>query len=252
KWITREMERRYELFAAEGVRNIEGHNAKAVHEQMPYMVVVIDELADLMMTAPDEVERIICRLAQLARATGIHLVVATQRPSVDVVTGLIKANLPARIAFAVSSQVDSRTILDGVGAEKLLGRGDALYAPSDSSKQIRLQGTWVSEKEIANVVGFWRHQTPANVQEAVSLADLEHAAEEEDSNDDLLEDARSIVMSTERASTSLLQRKLRIGYNRAARLMELLEDEGTVGPAEGNSRTREVLVTHEIEVLEDD
>jgi S-DNA-T family DNA segregation ATPase FtsK/SpoIIIE len=216
------------------------------------MVVVIDELADLMMTAPDEVERIICRLAQLARATGIHLVVATQRPSVDVVTGLIKANLPARIAFAVSSQVDSRTILDGVGAEKLLGRGDALYAPSDSSKQIRLQGTWVSEKEIANVVGFWRHQTPANVQEAVSLADLEHAAEEEDSNDDLLEDARSIVMSTERASTSLLQRKLRIGYNRAARLMELLEDEGTVGPAEGNSRTREVLVTHEIEVLEDD
>ncbi|MGH2519886.1 MAG: DNA translocase FtsK, partial [Chloroflexota bacterium] len=149
KWLTREMERRYELFANEGVRNIDGHNSKA-RERLPYIVVVIDELADLMMTAPDEVERIICRLAQLARACGIHLVVATQRPSVDVVTGLIKANLPTRIAFAVSSQVDSRTILDTVGAEKLLGRGDMLYAPSDSAKQIRVQGTFVSDSEINN------------------------------------------------------------------------------------------------------
>jgi len=251
KWLTREMERRYELFAQEGVRNIEGHNAKA-REQMPYMVVIIDELADLMMTAPDEVERIICRLAQLARATGIHLVVATQRPSVDVVTGLIKANLPARIAFAVSSQVDSRTILDGVGAEKLLGKGDALYAPSDSAKQIRLQGTFVSDKEINNLVGFWRHQVPAGIKEAVSLADLEQAAAEEDETDELMEQARDLVMATERASTSLLQRKLRIGYNRAARLMDLLEAEGLVGPPEGNSRTREVLLNHEIDVLEDE
>src|SRR5579883_443897 len=251
KWLTREMERRYELFAEEGVRNIEGHNAKA-REQMPYMVVVIDELADLMMTAPDEVERIICRLAQLARATGIHLVVATQRPSVDVVTGLIKANLPARIAFAVSSQVDSRTILDGVGAEKLLGKGDALYAPSDSAKQIRLQGTFVSDKEISNVVGFWRHQVPAGIKEAVSLEELEEVAAEEDDADELLDDAREVVMSTERASTSLLQRKLRIGYNRAARLMDLLEEEGVVGPPEGNSRTREVLVNHDVDVLEDE
>jgi DNA segregation ATPase FtsK/SpoIIIE, S-DNA-T family len=251
KWLTREMERRYELFAAEGVRNIEGHNAKA-REQMPYMVVIIDELADLMMTAPDEVERIICRLAQLARATGIHLVVATQRPSVDVVTGLIKANLPSRIAFAVSSQVDSRTILDGVGAEKLLGKGDALYAPSDSAKQIRLQGTFVSDKEINNLVGFWRHQVPAGVKESVSLQDLEQAAVEEDESDDLMDQARDLVMATERASTSLLQRKLRIGYNRAARLMDLLEEEGLVGPPEGNSRTREVLLNHEIEVLEDE
>jgi len=251
KWLTREMERRYELFAQEGVRNIEGHNAKA-REQMPYMVVIIDELADLMMTAPDEVERIICRLAQLARATGIHLVVATQRPSVDVVTGLIKANLPARIAFAVSSQVDSRTILDGVGAEKLLGRGDALYAPSDSAKQIRLQGTFVSDKEIGNVVGFWRHQIPAGLKEEVSLDELVQAAIEEDENDELLAEAREIVMVSDRASTSLLQRKLRIGYNRAARLMDLLEDEEVVGPPEGNSRTREVLVHHEVEVLEDE
>jgi S-DNA-T family DNA segregation ATPase FtsK/SpoIIIE len=251
KWITREMERRYELFADEGVRNIEGHNAKA-REQMPYMVVIIDELADLMMTAPDDVERIICRLAQLARATGIHLVVATQRPSVDVVTGLIKANLPSRIAFAVSSQVDSRTILDGVGAEKLLGKGDALYAPSDSAKQVRLQGTFVSDKEIANVVGFWRHQVPAGIKETVSLEELEEAAAEEDAADDLLDDAREVVMSTDRASTSLLQRKLRVGYNRAARLMDLLEEEGIVGPPEGNSRTREVLVNHDVDVLEEE
>jgi DNA segregation ATPase FtsK/SpoIIIE, S-DNA-T family len=251
KWLTREMERRYELFAAEGVRNIEGHNAKA-REQMPYMVIIIDELADLMMTAPDDVERIICRLAQLARATGIHLVVATQRPSVDVVTGLIKANLPSRIAFAVSSQVDSRTILDGVGAEKLLGKGDALYAPSDSAKQVRLQGTFVSDKEIGNVVGFWRHQVPVGIKEDVSLADLEQAAADEDAADDLLEEAREIVMSSERASTSLLQRKLRIGYNRAARLMDLLEEENVVGPPEGNSRTREVLLNHEVEIVEDE
>jgi len=251
KWLTREMERRYELFAQEGVRNIEGHNAKA-REQMPYMVVIIDELADLMMTAPDDVERIICRLAQLARATGIHLVVATQRPSVDVVTGLIKANLPSRIAFAVSSQVDSRTILDGVGAEKLLGKGDALYAPSDSAKQIRLQGTFVSDTEINNLVGFWRHQVPAGIKETVSLAELEQAAAEEDESDDLMEEARDLVMATERASTSLLQRKLRIGYNRAARLMDLLEEEGLVGPPEGNSRTREVFANHEVEVLEDE
>jgi S-DNA-T family DNA segregation ATPase FtsK/SpoIIIE len=179
-------------------------------------------------------------------------VVATQRPSVDVVTGLIKANLPARVAFAVSSQVDSRTILDGVGAEKLLGKGDALYAPSDSAKQIRLQGTFVSDKEIANVVGFWRHQVPAGIKEAVTLEELEEAAVEEDEADELLDEAREVVMSTDRASTSLLQRKLRVGYNRAARLMDLLEDEGIVGPPEGNSRTREVLVNHDVDVLQDE
>ncbi|MHB8618748.1 MAG: DNA translocase FtsK [Chloroflexota bacterium] len=251
KWLTHEMERRYELFAQEAVRNIEGHNAKS-REPMPYIVVIIDELADLMMTAPDEVERIICRLAQLARATGIHLVVATQRPSVDVVTGLIKANLPARIAFAVSSQVDSRTILDGVGAEKLLGKGDALYAPSDSAKQIRVQGTFVSDREIINLVGFWRHQVPRGAKEAVTLEDLDRVAAEEDDADELLEDARNIVMATDRATTSLLQRKLRIGYNRAARLIELLETEGVVGPPEGNSRSREVLANHEVDVLEEE
>ena len=251
KWLTREMERRYELFANEGVRNIDGHNSKA-RERLPYIVVVIDELADLMMTAPDEVERIICRLAQLARACGIHLVVATQRPSVDVVTGLIKANLPTRIAFAVSSQVDSRTILDTVGAEKLLGRGDMLYAPSDSAKQIRVQGTFVSDNEINNMVDFWRRQVPSGTKEAVSLEELEQAAEEvDDEADDLLEEARDIVMASDRASTSLLQRKLRVGYNRASRLIEQLEEEGVVGPPEGNSRTREVLLNHNVEVYED-
>jgi DNA segregation ATPase FtsK/SpoIIIE, S-DNA-T family len=152
----------------------------------------------------------------------------------------------------VSSQVDSRTILDTVGAEKLLGRGDALYAPSDSAKQVRVQGTYVSDKEINNLVGFWRHQVPAAFKEAVTLADLEQVAVEEDAADDLLDEARELVMSTERASTSLLQRKLRIGYNRAARLMDLLEEENVVGPPEGNSRTREVLMNHDVEVLEEE
>ena len=154
--------------------------------------------------------------------------------------------------FAVSSQVDSRTILDGVGAEKLLGKGDALYAPSDSAKQIRLQGTFVSDKELANLVGFWRHQTPTGVTESVTLEELEQAAAEEDEADELLEEARDLVMATDRASTSFLQRKLRIGYNRASRLMDLLEAEGLVGPPEGNSRTREVLVNHDVDVLEDE
>ncbi|MDE3076235.1 MAG: DNA translocase FtsK, partial [Chloroflexota bacterium] len=158
----------------------------------------------------------------------------------------------SRIAFAVSSQVDSRTILDTVGAEKLLGRGDMLYSPSDSAKQTRVQGTFVSDREITNLVGFWRHQVPAGVTEAVSLEELDHVAEEMDQADDLLEGAREIVMSVDRASTSLLQRKLRIGYNRAARLIERLEEEGLVGPPEGNGRTREVLVNHDVDVLEDE
>ncbi|HMR67802.1 MAG TPA: DNA translocase FtsK, partial [Anaerolineae bacterium] len=209
-----------------------------------YLVIIIDELADLMMMAPDEVERHICRIAQMARATGIHLVIATQRPSVDVVTGLIKANFPTRIAFAVTSQIDSRVILDTPGAEKLLGKGDMLYMASDSAKLQRLQGCFVSDAEINNVVSFWRQSL------AVS------GAEEPDSDkpdklpwddivanadkDDMLKEAIKLVTEAGRASTSLLQRRLGIGYPRASRLMDQLEEEGVIGPAEG-SKPREVL-----------
>jgi S-DNA-T family DNA segregation ATPase FtsK/SpoIIIE len=257
-WITREMDRRYKLFAASGARSISSYNHKvgAKGEQLPYLVVVIDELADLMMMAPDEVERYICRIAQMARATGIHLVIATQRPSVDVVTGLIKANFPTRIAFAVTSQIDSRVILDTPGAERLLGRGDMLYMAPDAAKLARLQGCFVSDVEIRNLVNYWqtavRQQTinderrttphategvpsPANQAEA-PWAGLVAEAEK----DDLLPEAIKLVTESGRASTSFLQRRLGVGYPRAARLMDLLEDEGVIGPAEG-SKPREVL-----------
>lgn len=243
KWVTKEMERRYRLFAARGSRNIEAYNRAATGKggdlPLPYIVVIIDELADLMMTAPDEVEKILCRLAQLARATGIHLVVATQRPSVDVVTGLIKANFPTRVAFAVTSQIDSRVILDQVGAEKLLGRGDMLYMPTDAVKPMRLQGTYVSDGEILELVDYWKQAKPAVVEEETGGAVVFEPVDEEDS-DDLYEQAVEIVSQHSRVSTSLLQRRLRIGYNRAARIMELLEEEGLVGPAEGG-KSREVL-----------
>jgi S-DNA-T family DNA segregation ATPase FtsK/SpoIIIE len=244
-WATREMERRYKLFAAAGARSIGSYNRKvgAKGEKLPYLVIVIDELADLMMMAPDEVERNICRIAQMARATGIHLVIATQRPSVDVVTGLIKANFPTRIAFAVTSQIDSRVILDTPGAEKLLGKGDMLYMASDSAKLQRLQGCFVSDAEINNVVGFWRRSL------AVSGADEQD--DEPDKlpwddivanadKDDMLAEAIKLVITSGRASTSLLQRRLGIGYPRASRLMDQLEQEGVIGPAEG-SKPREVL-----------
>ncbi|MCB0171503.1 MAG: DNA translocase FtsK, partial [Anaerolineae bacterium] len=245
-WATREMERRYKLFAAAGARSIGGYNRKvgAKGERLPFLVIVIDELADLMMMAPDEVERHICRIAQMARATGIHLVIATQRPSVDVVTGLIKANFPTRIAFAVTSQIDSRVILDSSGAERLLGKGDMLYMASDSAKLRRLQGCFVSDAEINNVVKFWRASigiAPNETVEKVSDEDLPWAdivANAE--KDDLLQEAVKLVMDSNRASTSLLQRRLGIGYPRASRLMDQLEEEGVIGPADG-SRPREVL-----------
>ncbi len=245
-WVTREMERRYKLFAATGSRSIGSYNNKVgvKGERLPYMVVVIDELADLMMMAPDEVERHICRIAQMARATGIHLVIATQRPSTDVVTGLIKANFPTRIAFAVSSQIDSRVILDTSGAERLLGQGDMLYMASDSPKLARLQGCFVSDTEINNVVHFWRASLGSPTQ-AISVeegpadklpwADIMDEAEK----DDLLEEAVKLVIDSDRASTSLLQRRLGIGYPRASRLMDQLEEEGVIGPADG-SKPREV------------
>ena len=248
KWIVREMERRYRLFAARGARNLDGYNrmvtGKGSDLPLPFIVVIIDELADLMMVAPDEVEKIICRLAQLARATGIHLVVATQRPSVDVITGLIKANFPTRISFAVTSQIDSRVILDQVGAEKLLGRGDMLYMPPDSAKPVRLQGTYVSDGEIEELAAYWKKaQPPEFVGDAGEIVAFEPVEEEEES-DDLLEQAIEVVGKHSRVSTSLLQRKLRIGYNRAARLIEELEDQGVVGPSE-NGKSREVMVRSE-------
>ena len=247
KWVTKEMERRYRLFAARGARNIEGYNRATSGNgsdlPLPYIVVIIDELADLMMTAPDEVEKILCRLAQLARATGIHLVVATQRPSVDVVTGLIKANFPTRIAFAVTSQIDSRVILDQGGAEKLLGRGDMLYMPPDAAKPIRIQGTYVSDGEILDMVDYWKKATPTGYSGEVA----EHVAfepVEEDDSDDLYEQAVEVVSQHTRVSTSLLQRRLKIGYNRAARLMELLEENSVVGSSD-SGKAREVLVRSE-------
>lgn len=247
KWVVMEMERRYRMFAARGCRNVEAFNraasGKGTDLRLPFIVVIIDELADLMMVAPDEVERIICRLAQLARATGIHLVVATQRPSVDVVTGLIKANFPTRISFTVTSQVDSRTILDQGGAEKLLGRGDMLFLPSDVPKPMRLQGTYVSDGEILDLVSFWHNARPAaGAEGSPEAVSFEPVVEEE--GDDLYEQAVEMVSTHNRVSTSLLQRRLRIGYNRAARLMELLEEEGIVAPAE-NGKSREVLVRSE-------
>jgi S-DNA-T family DNA segregation ATPase FtsK/SpoIIIE len=234
RWLNQEMDSRYRQFAKAGARNIEGYNKdRAPGEGLPYLVLLIDELADLMMTASDEVEHTLCRLAQLARATGIHLVVATQRPSVDVVTGLIKANFPTRISFAVTSQVDSRTILDMVGAEKLLGRGDMLYMPTEASKPKRLQGSFVSDAEIERMVYFWGNQR----QIAVSSVDFDEVAERPlgaqiaAPPDPLLEEAKRLAQEYKHVSTSFLQRRLRIGYPRAARLMEALQQAGLVEEA---------------------
>ena len=230
RWLNSEMDKRYQKLAAVGVRNIEAYNkGKQGEERMPHLILIIDELADLMMAGFDEVEHILCRLAQLARATGIHLVVATQRPSVDVVTGLIKANFPTRISFAVTSQVDSRTILDIGGAEKLLGRGDMLYMPTDAAKPKRLQGCFVSDAEVERLVYFWGSQKG---EESVSLKVDEFAPpvaigkREGYPEDPLLESARQLAEEHKQISTSYLQRKLHVGYPRAARIMEQLEEEG--------------------------
>jgi S-DNA-T family DNA segregation ATPase FtsK/SpoIIIE len=237
KWLNQEMDNRYRQFAQAGARNIEGYNKdRSPGEELPYLVLIIDELADLMMTAFDEVEHALCRLAQLARATGIHLVVATQRPSVDVITGLIKANFPTRISFAVTSHIDSRTILDMVGAEKLLGRGDMLYMPTEASKPKRLQGSFVSDAEINRLVYFWGNQRSRQVGE-MSTVDFDEVAESPlraplaAPPDPLLEDAKRLAQEYKHISTSFLQRRLRIGYPRAARLMEALQQTGLVDAA---------------------
>lgn len=245
RWLMQEMDGRYRDFAQAGARNIEEYNSLREgggEEPIPYIVVAIDELADLMMMAPDEIERLICRLAQLSRATGIHLIIATQRPSVDVVTGLIKANFPARICFAVSSQVDSRVVLDTAGAETLLGRGDMLYMAPDSSSLVRLQGCFVSDGEIARVVAFWQREVGLSAeQEVIPWEGVEEAEAEAKGYDALFEEAKALVMRHERASASFLQRRLGIGYPRAARLIEQLEEAGIVGPMESGGRSRKVL-----------
>jgi S-DNA-T family DNA segregation ATPase FtsK/SpoIIIE len=310
KWVTREMDERYRRFSAAGARNIEDFNRhlRQGDEFMPYIVVIIDELADLMMLAPDETEKVITRIAALARATGIHLVIATQRPSVDVVTGLIKANFPARIAFAVAGGVDSRVILDQPGAERLLGRGDMLYMSGDSPAPVRLQGVFVGDTEINNITRFWRsqmteedliaasrplpsafaddtrdavrdprdsigtgtawnpsvtgrgmpQQQPARPQQAfwdrevTGQGSMVQSMRREDDDDDfedgddaMYNEAVDMVRRLGKASVSLLQRRLRIGYTRAARLIDLMEERGVVGPASEGSKPRDVLTTKE-------
>jgi len=242
QWAIREMERRYQLLKSIGVRNIGRYNEKMAEnglKRLPYIVLVVDELADLMMVAPDDVEDAICRLAQLARAAGIHLVIATQRPSVDVVTGLIKANFPARIAFAMTSQVDSRTILDTVGAEKLLGRGDMLYMPPDAPKPVRLQGAFLSDREIEDLVEFWQRNPMHGTVPQVSEEEFEETEKVgKDAFDDMYDEAVRAVREYQHASVSLLQRRLKVGYARAARLMDELETSGVVGPADGAKQRR--------------
>jgi S-DNA-T family DNA segregation ATPase FtsK/SpoIIIE len=289
KWLTREMDDRYKKFSVAGARNIEDFNRNRAPDTdaLPYIVAIIDELADLMMLAPEEAERYITRVAAMARATGIHLVIATQRPSADVVTGLIKANFPARIAFAVAGNVDSRVILDQPGAEKLLGRGDMLYLSADSPSAQRLQGVFVSDSELNSIIRYWKAQAADNPQKPMltfgsetedkpvrasqqspafarpafnqpqqqevlprglfdDLDDEDNIDDDEDgggADDDLFERAVELVRRQNGASVSLLQRKMRIGYARAARLIDAMEDRGIVGPQkEGSSKQRDVLI----------
>lgn len=277
KILLKEMERRYQVFAKVNVRNITGFNNRKkdksdplppeqqaeldgvveeieIPERLPYIVAIVDELADLMMVAPAEIETSIARLAQLARAAGIHLIIATQRPSVNVITGVIKANLPSRIAFQVASQVDSRTILDGKGADTLIGRGDMLFSPPGTSKLVRAQGAFVADEEVSSIVEFLKRNGPPqydqSVQQQIDRAAKEDEEDEEGGGDEdgdmgddsaLFQQALDVLKSTKRASTSMMQRRLRIGYNRAARIMDLMEDKGIVGPENGSS-PREILV----------
>ena len=250
QWAVKEMEHRYKLFSASAVRDIRGYNRLNPKEKMPYLIIIIDELADLMMVAADSVEQAICRLAQKARAAGIHLVLATQRPSVDVITGLIKANIPSRISFAVSSQIDSRTILDKAGAENLLGKGDMLFDPIGAQNPVRVQGAFVSDSEVESVTSYIHNETA--VKEMLSSEEplvftapdeAEKAAVEEE-QDELFPEAVEWILDTGRASVSMLQRRFRIGYTRAGRLMDTMEEMGIVGPANG-AKPREILMNKE-------
>ncbi|RUT29772.1 DNA translocase FtsK [Paenibacillus zeisoli] len=247
KKIVVEMEKRYEMFSKSGARNVEGYNNMMKENPaaiLPYIVVIVDELADLMMVAANDVEDAIARLAQMARAAGIHLIIATQRPSVDVITGVIKANIPSRIAFGVSSQVDSRTILDMAGAEKLLGRGDMLFMPMGASKPVRVQGAFMSDQEVESIVDYVRGQAQAEYDETLIPEIDDTAGEPEEQLDELYDQAVQIVLEAKQASVSLLQRRMRVGYTRAARLIDSMEARGIVGPYEG-SKPREVLTSME-------
>lgn len=241
-WAVQEMTRRYKLFAESNVKDIGSYNEREAETQLPFIVIVIDELADLMMVAANEVEDAICRLAQMARAAGIHLILATQRPSVDVITGIIKANIPSRIAFSVASQTDSRTILDMGGAEKLLGKGDMLFYPMGANKPVRIQGAFVSEKEVDRVVTYIKSQVTRPQYESDIIKKLDQCEVIDISGiDDLFDRAVQLVVESQQASISMLQRRLRIGYNRAARLIDEMEAKGVIGPHEG-SRPRQVLL----------
>jgi S-DNA-T family DNA segregation ATPase FtsK/SpoIIIE len=245
KWTISEMERRYDLLSKVGSKDILSYNKKMTADKLPYIVFVIDELADLMMQSGQEMEGGIVRLAQMSRAVGIHLIVATQRPSVDVITGLMKANIPARIAFSVASITDSRTILDSAGAEKLLGRGDMLLQTADMSKPKRIQGAFVSEEEMKKVVDYWKSDTapeynPLVVEKQSALGSSTVFGDKNEEHDALYEEAKEIVMEAGKASASLLQRRLKLGYSRAARIIDELEAAGVVGAAEG-AKPREIL-----------
>ena len=254
-WAVQEMDNRYNLFAQKGVRDLKGYN-KAIEKEegmgkLPQIVIIIDELADLMMVAKNDVEDAICRLAQKARAAGMHLVIATQRPSVDVITGLIKANIPSRIAFAVSSQVDSRTILDSVGAEKLLGKGDMLYFPSGAPKPSRVQGAFVSDNEVEKIVDFIKSNGTATYSEDIlesiennnkTEKELTQEQAQDDETDPFLMDAIQTVVETGQASTSFIQRRFKVGYARAGRIIDQMEERGVISGYQG-SKPREVLMT---------
>jgi len=252
RWVLSEMDRRYKLFAQAGARNIDAYNEMSGFQALPYIVVVVDELADIMLFAPAEVEDSITRIAQMSRATGIHMILATQRPSVDIITGLIKANVPCRIAFAVSSQVDSRVILDTQGAEKLLGRGDMLYLPPEQAKPMRIQGAFISDKGISSLVSYMKNQgvKPQYTEEVTEMPrpGSTNVGGVASDVDDLFKQAVTIVCTNDKASASLLQRRLSIGYARAARILDQLEESGVVGPADG-SKPREVLIKSPEEIL---
>ncbi|MFN3188135.1 MAG: DNA translocase FtsK 4TM domain-containing protein [Candidatus Paceibacteria bacterium] len=280
KWATKEMERRYDILQSEKIQNLDSYHSNvyqpakkaweeagaleedrsALPEPLPYLVIVMDELADLMQAYPKELEASIVRLAQMSRAVGIHLLLATQRPSVNVITGTIKANIPTRLALNVASQIDSRTILDQIGAESLLGKGDMLYLSSDSPKPVRLQSAFVSEEEIKNVVSYLKKQDIAQELDSINLDEKSGGTgdsfigmmtgDDSEDDDDLYEDAKQVVIESGRASTSYIQRRLRVGYSRAARLMDILEDRGIIGPADG-SKPRQILVGGESDLSEE-
>ena len=255
-WAVQEMENRYQIFAKKGVRDIKGYNEISKQEDtgvLPQIVIIIDELADLMMVASKDVEDSICRLAQKARAAGMHLVIATQRPSVDVITGIIKANIPSRISFAVSSQIDSRTILDMVGAEKLLGKGDMLFYPAGATKPTRVQGAFVSDKEVEKIVDFIKANGEVKYNEDIieqienankTEKDLEAEQADDDGTDPLLMEAIDTVVDTRQASTSFIQRRFKVGYARAGRIIDQMEERGVISGYQG-SKPREVLMSKE-------